>query len=112
MTATRNRLERKVTQMYVIVNHYSNAEIHVFDRIDVRPAAYTTLEGAKKAVEASIEGMKDVHASWIDAKPYEVTAKDCEIAFDGAACVMGCACDEQYKAYHDVYAIYEANVSE
>lgn len=94
--------------MYIIARHYSNEEDSVFDSVTIE---HTLIRDLKEAVENAKQLFNDNRDEDRDAGNL-VPITTCDVyEFDGAPVVFGTGEyeEEDYTAYHLVYAVIEVS---
>lgn len=96
-------------EAFVILSHYSNENIGEFDSVGLR-GLYTSLDSAKEKADAMLKEDKE-NGCHEDAIPY--TTDDCcenGIFDDYPLYVAGVWEEDNFEAYHNLYAVFPCNL--
>lgn len=100
---------KKPIEAFVILSHYSNENIGEFNVVGLH-GLYSSLDSAKKAADAMLKEDKE-NGCHGEAIPY--TTDDCcnnGIFDDYPLYVAGVWEEDNFEAYHNLYAVFSCNL--
>lgn len=102
--------------MYIILNNYSNESICEFNRINVIPTIFGSLEAAKAEAIRRLKDDEDANITCGDAtdnEGMELAPEDCGQLFDDSenvpVFIIGRYEEQNFDASHNIYAVIEVN---